>query len=72
VRATGFGQLDHLLGGFMRVVPAGWPSGVGKTTWRLQLTAAATKEVPVVVVTSSMARRISAEAALRPRRRQPV
>jgi len=47
-----FGQLDNLLGGLHEglYLLAG-PPGVGKTTLALQLTAAATKEVPVVVVT---------------------
>ena len=49
---TGFGQLDHLLGGLNEglYLLAG-PPGVGKTTLALQLTAAATKEAPTVVVT---------------------
>jgi replicative DNA helicase len=49
---TGFGQLDNLLGGLNEglYLLAGAP-GMGKTTLALQLAAAATKDVPVVVVT---------------------
>jgi len=49
---TGFGQLDNLLGGLNEglYLLAG-PPGMGKTTLALQLAAAATKDVPVVVVT---------------------
>src|SRR5712692_8369022 len=49
---TGFGQLDNLLGGLNEglYLLAG-PPGMGKTTLGLQLAAAATTEVPVVVVT---------------------
>ena len=49
---TGFGQLDNLLGGLNEglYLLAGAP-GMGKTTLALQLTAAATKEAPTVVVT---------------------
>src|SRR6266446_6119880 len=49
---TGFGQLDNILGGLTEglYLLAG-PPGMGKTTLALQLAAAATKEVPVVVVT---------------------
>jgi replicative DNA helicase len=49
---TGFGQLDNLLGGLTEglYLLAGAP-GMGKTTLALQLAAAATKDVPVVVVT---------------------
>ncbi len=49
---TGFGQLDNLLGGFTEglYLLAGAP-GMGKTTLALQLAAAATTDVPVVVVT---------------------
>jgi replicative DNA helicase len=49
---TGFGQLDHLLGGLNEglYLLAG-PPGMGKTTLALQMAAAATRAVPVVVVT---------------------
>lgn len=49
---TGLGQLDHLLGGLNDGLHllAG-PPGMGKTTLALQMAAAATQEVPVVVVT---------------------
>ena len=49
---TGLVQLDHLLGGLNDGLHllAG-PPGMGKTTLALQIAAAATKEVPVVVVT---------------------
>jgi len=49
---TGFGQLDSLLGGLNEglYLLAG-PPGMGKTTLALQLAVAATKDVPVVVVT---------------------
>src|SRR3989449_528730 len=49
---TGFGQLDNLLGGLNEglYLLAGAP-GLGKTTLALQLAVAATKDVPVVVVT---------------------
>jgi len=49
---TGVAQLDNLLGGFNEglYLLAGAP-GMGKTTLALQLAAAATKDVPVVVVT---------------------
>jgi len=49
---TGLSQLDHLLGGLNDGLHllAGAP-GMGKTTLALQIAAAATKEVPVVVVT---------------------
>src|SRR5437870_7825567 len=49
---TGFGQLDNLLGGLNEglYLLAG-PPGMGKTTLALQLAAAATRAVPVVVVT---------------------
>jgi replicative DNA helicase len=49
---TGLGQLDHLLGGLNDGLHllAG-PPGMGKTTLALQIAAAATQEVPVVVVT---------------------
>src|SRR3989442_656097 len=49
---TGFGQLDNLLGGLNEglYLLAG-PPGMGKTTLALQLAAAATRDVPVVVVT---------------------
>ena len=49
---TGLAQLDNLLGGLNEglYLLAGAP-GMGKTTLALQLAAAATKDVPVVVVT---------------------
>jgi replicative DNA helicase len=49
---TGLIQLDHLLGGLNDGLHllAG-PPGMGKTTLALQIAAAATQEVPVVVVT---------------------
>ena len=49
---TGLAHLDHLLGGFTEglYLLAGAP-GMGKTTLALQLAAAATADVPVVVVT---------------------
>jgi replicative DNA helicase len=49
---TGLAQLDNVLGGLNEGVHllAGYPS-MGKTTLALQLAVAATKEVPVVVVT---------------------
>ena len=49
---TGFGQLDGLLGGLTEglYLLAG-PPGMGKTTLALQIAAAATTDVPVVVVT---------------------
>src|SRR5882672_3330118 len=49
---TGLTQLDNLLGGLNEglYLLAG-PPGMGKTTLALQLAAAATKDVPVVVVT---------------------
>jgi replicative DNA helicase len=49
---TGLMQLDHLLGGLTDGLHllAG-PPGMGKTTLALQIAAAATQEVPVVVVT---------------------
>jgi replicative DNA helicase len=49
---TGLAQLDNLLGGLNDGLHllAG-PPGMGKTTLALQIAAAATKEVPVVVVT---------------------
>ena len=49
---TGIAQLDYLLGGLNEglYLLAGAP-GMGKTTLALQLAAAATKDVPVVVVT---------------------
>jgi len=49
---TGLAQLDNLLGGLNDglYLLAG-PPGMGKTTLALQIAAAATKEVPVVVVT---------------------
>jgi replicative DNA helicase len=49
---TGLTQLDNLLGGLTEglYLLAGAP-GMGKTTLALQLAAAATKDVPVVVVT---------------------
>jgi replicative DNA helicase len=49
---TGLAQLDHLLGGLTDGLHllAGAP-GMGKTTLALQIAAAATAEVPVVVVT---------------------
>jgi replicative DNA helicase len=49
---TGLAQLDHLLGGLNDGLHllAG-PPGMGKTTLALQIAAAATQEVPVVVVT---------------------
>jgi replicative DNA helicase len=49
---TGLAHLDHLLGGFTEglYLLAGAP-GMGKTTLALQLAAAATTDVPVVVVT---------------------
>ena len=49
---TGLAQLDHLLGGLTDGLHllAG-PPGMGKTTLALQSAAAATKDVPVVVVT---------------------
>jgi len=49
---TGLAQLDNLLGGLTEglYLLAGAP-GMGKTTLALQLAAAATKDVPVVVVT---------------------
>jgi replicative DNA helicase len=49
---TGVAQLDNLLGGFTEglYLLAG-PPGMGKTTLALQIAAAATKAVPVVVVT---------------------
>jgi replicative DNA helicase len=49
---TGVAQLDSLLGGFTEglYLLAG-PPGMGKTTLALQIAAAATKDVPVVVVT---------------------
>ena len=50
--STGLAQLDNLLGGLNEglYLLAG-PPGMGKTTLALQLAAAATKDVPVVVVT---------------------
>ena len=50
--STGVAQLDNLLGGLNEglYLLAGAP-GMGKTTLALQLAAAATKDVPVVVVT---------------------
>jgi replicative DNA helicase len=50
---TGFGQQDNLLGGPNEglYLLAGPPPGIGKTTLALQLAAAVTKDVPVVVVT---------------------
>jgi len=49
---TGLAQLDSLLGGFTEglYLLAG-PPGMGKTTLALQIAAAATTDVPVVVVT---------------------
>ena len=49
---TGLAQLDNLLGGLNEglYLLAG-PPGMGKTTLALQIAAAATQEVPVVVVT---------------------
>src|SRR5712691_8245831 len=49
---TGLAQLDNLLGGLNEglYLLAG-PPGMGKTTLALQIAAAATKDVPVVVVT---------------------
>lgn len=49
---TGLAQLDNLLGGLNEGLHllAG-PPGMGKTTLALQIAAAATREVPVVVVT---------------------
>ncbi len=49
---TGLAQLDNLLGGLNEglYLLAG-PPGMGKTTLALQLAVAATKDVPVVVVT---------------------
>src|SRR5437660_9725981 len=49
---TGLAQLDHLLGGLTEglYLLAGAP-GMGKTTLALQVAAAATTDVPVVVVT---------------------
>jgi len=49
---TGLAQLDNLLGGLNEGLDllAG-PPGMGKTTLALQLAAAATRDVPVVVVT---------------------
>ncbi|HEY7494229.1 MAG TPA: DnaB-like helicase C-terminal domain-containing protein, partial [Candidatus Tectomicrobia bacterium] len=49
---TGLTQLDHILGGLSEglYLLAG-PPGMGKTTLALQVAAAATKDVPVVVVT---------------------
>jgi len=49
---TGVAQLDSLLGGFTEglYLLAG-PPGMGKTTLALQIAAAATRDVPVVVVT---------------------
>jgi len=49
---TGLTQLDHILGGLSEglYLLAG-PPGMGKTTLALQLAAAATKDVPVVIVT---------------------
>jgi replicative DNA helicase len=49
---TGLGQLDHLLGGLNEGLHllAG-PPGMGKTTLALQIAAAATRDIPVVVVT---------------------
>jgi replicative DNA helicase len=49
---TGLGQLDHLLGGLgdgLHLLAG--PPGMGKTTLALQIAAAATQDVPVVVVT---------------------
>jgi replicative DNA helicase len=50
--STGLAQLDHLLGGLNEglYLLAGAP-GMGKTTLALQFAAAATEDVPVVVVT---------------------
>ena len=49
---TGLTQLDHILGGLSEglYLLAG-PPGMGKTTLALQVAAAATRDVPVVVVT---------------------
>ena len=49
---TGLAQLDNMLGGFNEglYLLAG-PPGMGKTTLALQVAAAATRDVPVVVVT---------------------
>jgi replicative DNA helicase len=49
---SGLTQLDHILGGLSEglYLLAG-PPGMGKTTLALQVAAAATKDVPVVVVT---------------------
>ena len=49
---TGLTQLDNILGGFSEglYLLAG-PPGMGKTTLALQVAAAATKDVPVVIVT---------------------
>ena len=71
---TGLAQLDNLLGGLNEglYLLAG-PPGMGKTTLALQLAAAATKDVPVVVVTFEHASAEShAEAAVCPRWHQPA
>ena len=67
---TGLAQLDNLLGGLTEglYLLAGAP-GMGKTTLALQLAVAATKDVPVVVVTFEHASsEPDAETAVRPRR----
>ena len=69
---TGLAQLDNLVGGLNEglYLLAG-PPGMGKTTLGLQMAAAATTDVPVVVVTLSTPREPDPEAVVRARRCQP-